>query len=119
MGEVLLIVMALFTAFGQILIRKGAIRLVKGFGIKKLIISFINIYLAAGFFLALAAPVFYITALKFMSLSRAFMFNSLSYLLVTGAGRFILKERANIYHYLGLSLITLGFLLPVLSGNAL
>lgn len=111
--EVLLLGMAALTAAGQVFLRRGAVHLVRKRGLRQFLLSFINPYLITGLFLALAAPLLYIRALSGLPLSQAFMFNSLSHLLVFLAGRFVLKERAHLLHWIGLSLIVLGFLMPI------
>ncbi|MBI9102825.1 MAG: EamA family transporter [Spirochaetales bacterium] len=118
-GEVLLIIMAIITASGQMLIKKGAVHIIRNRGFITLILSFIDPYLLAGLFFTLTAPLLYIRALSSLDLGKAFMFNSLTHLLVFLSGRFILKERTNIFHWLGLSLVTAGFLLPAFTGLSL
>lgn len=112
-GVLFLLIMAFFTAAGQTLLRKGAIKIVRGKGLGAFLFSCLNFYLGGGLLLALLAPLLYIKALHDIPLSQAFMFNSLTHLLVFLSGRFILKERARALHWVGLSLIVVGFLLPV------
>jgi drug/metabolite transporter (DMT)-like permease len=112
-AEVLLLGMAVLTATGQVFLRRGAVHLVRKRGLLRFLLSFINPHLITGSVLALAAPLLYIRALGGLPLSQAFMFNSLSHLLVFLAGRFVLKERAHPLHWIGLSLIILGFLMPI------
>jgi len=118
-GEFLLVIMAFVTASGQMLIRKGASKIIRNAGFIRLIRSFIDPFLITGLMLTLSAPLLYIRALSGLDLGKAFMFNSLTHLLVFFAGIFILKERANIFHWFGISLIAAGFLLPAITGLSL
>lgn len=113
-GEVLLMGMAILTATGQVFLRRGALQLVRKRGLSRLLLSFVNPYLITGLLLALAAPLLYIRALGGLPLSEAFMYNSLSHLLVFLAGRFLLQERAHVLHWIGLCLIVIGFLFPII-----
>ena len=116
-GELLLVIMTVFTASGQLLIKRGTAGLSWGRSIKAFFVSLKNPFIISGLFLALAAPLLYIRALGTIPLSKAFMFNSLSHVFVFLAGKFILGEKAGFLHWLGISLIAAGFILPGFFGG--
>ncbi|HAK45494.1 MAG TPA: hypothetical protein DCO79_06195 [Spirochaeta sp.] len=114
----LLIFMPVMVTAGQVLLKKNSHLVTADRGIAAFLLSLLNPgIIAAGACIA-AAPLLYIRALGAVPLSEAFAFNSLNYIIVFFAGRFILDEKLNIYRIIGVVLITAGFLLPFVAEAA-
>lgn len=111
-----LLMMPVLVTAGQVLLKKYAGRIVPGQGPVAFITSLLTPGVIAGAFAVSAAPLLYIKALGTVDLSEAFAFNSLNYILVFLAGRFLLKEGADRYQVIGVILITAGFLFPFAVG---
>ena len=116
-SKLLLIIIAVMIASGQVLLKKGLSSVIRGNGIKAFIMSLSYPPLFAGVVLIMTAPLLYIKALEDLPLSAAFMFNSLTHLFVFLAGRFILGEKAGLLQWIGIALIITGFIFPVLAGG--
>ena len=98
------------TSAGQLINKKGADRLVTKNGLKTFIKSFFNIYIIIGAIIFFVAPVFYLYALKGLSLHVAYSLTALNYILVFTGGWLIFKEKVNGLHIIGLALIIIGVL---------
>ena len=108
----LLLLMPVLVTAGQVMIKRSATGIITGRGLAALFRScFRPGIIGAGLCIA-TAPILYIKALGGVPLSEAFAFNSLNYILVFAAGKFLLKEKVNSCQAAGVILITAGFLLP-------
>lgn len=102
--------MSVFTAAGQILIKKGASGIPISGNIKEIIKAFISLPLICGLVLTLAAPVMYFYALRTLPLTKAYSFSALNYLFIFLASWFILREKPGKRQWVGGSLILLGLI---------
>ena len=107
--------MPVMVSAGQVLMKKGVRHIVIGEGIVVMIRSCFRITIIASVICIASAPLLYIRALEVVPLSEAFAFNSLNFIFVFLAGRFILGERQNARRVIGVILISAGFLLPFLA----
>jgi len=105
---VLLLAVAGLTALGQVLVKKGALRIISGRGMVLLVRSFFNIPLMTGAASVLAAPLLYFAALRKIPLLYAYSFSALSYPLVLLGARLLLKENLTARHWLGVASVCAG-----------
>ena len=112
----LLFLMPVLVTTGQLLFKKNSGRIVTGSGLLRFLFSMFSPGIIAGMAAVACAPLLYIKALGVISLSEAFAFNSLNYILVFLSGHFLLKENINLYQIIGVLLITAGFLFPFAAG---
>ena len=117
MRYLLLVIMPLLAATGQILIKQAAPSIRTGDGLFCFVKSLIHPKIAAGAAAVLAAPLLYILALEEVPLSEAFAFNSLNYIFVFIAGRVFLSERPHPLQYAAAVFIAAGLLLPYAAGG--
>ena len=110
----LLMMMPVMVTAGQVLLKKGVAHVITDEGLFVMIKSCIRPGIIAAVLCVAAAPLLYIKALGSVPLSEAFAFNSLNYILVFAAGRFILGEKPDIRRSIGMVLITAGFMLPLI-----
>lgn len=104
----LMILMGMMTAGGQVLIKLGMMGRERPAGIFTMILFCLNLQIITGLMLALSAPLVYIQALKLLGLSGAYGLNGLSYLFVFAFSRIFLGEKGSILHLAGLLLIAGG-----------
>jgi undecaprenyl phosphate-alpha-L-ara4N flippase subunit ArnE len=88
--------MVALTTFGQVMLKKGAGRIVANPG------------LAWGLAASLAAPLLYIFALTRLPLAVAYSFTGLGFALVFAASRFVLGERVHPVQTAGVLLVVAG-----------
>jgi len=96
-----LLLMVLLNTLGQLLVKRGAVRIESRLGRVQLIRSMINWPLALGGLSVIAGPLLYMYALTKVELSVGYSFSGLTYLLVILGGHLLLKERITLYHVLG------------------
>jgi drug/metabolite transporter (DMT)-like permease len=118
----LLLLVVIFSAAGQILIKKGADRTLPNqqkqqgasSGTAKLLLFLAraaNPWLIAGIATVALVPLLYMRLLADMELSRAYGATGLSYPLVVFGSAFFLREQIGIRHMAGSLLILAGFLI--------
>ena len=100
--------MVLLNTAGQILVKRGAIRISIHRGLGYLLRSMANWPLILGGLSVVAAPVLYMYALAHLPLSIGYSFSGLTYLLVVLTGHLLLKERITLYHIAGTLCILAG-----------
>ena len=105
-----LLLMVLLNTLGQLLVKRGAVRIDIHLGTAHLIRSMINWPLALGGLSVIAGPVLYMYALTKVELSVGYSFSGLTYLMVVLGGHLLLKERITIYHILGTLTILAGLM---------
>lgn len=105
-----LLLMVLLNTLGQLLVKRGAVRIDIHLGPARLIRSMINWPLALGGLSVIAGPVLYMYALTKVELSVGYSFSGLTYLMVVLSGHLLLKERIGIYHVLGTLTILAGLM---------
>ena len=103
-----LLLMVLLNTAGQILVKRGAIRIRSHRGIGHLLRTMVNWPLALGGLSVIAAPILYMYALAHLPLSIGYSFSGLTYLLVVLTGHLLLKERITLYHIAGTLCILAG-----------
>ncbi|MFW6360997.1 MAG: EamA family transporter [Spirochaetota bacterium] len=103
-----LLFMVLLTTAGQILAKRGALRISIRHGFGRLLRTMANWPLALGGLSVVAAPVLYMYALSHLPLSIGYSFSGLTYLLVVLTGHLLLKERITLYHIAGTLCILAG-----------
>lgn len=103
-----LLLMVLLNTAGQILVKRGAIRIRSHRGIAHLLRTMLNWPLALGGLSVVAAPLLYMYALSHLPLSIGYSFSGLTYLLVVLTGHLLLKERITLYHIAGTLCILAG-----------
>lgn len=103
-----LLLMVLLTCFGQVMMKKGAVRVVYDGGFRRLLRTFANPYVFWGAAASLIAPFFYIYALTGIDLAVAYSFTGLNYVLVLLASRYVLHEQINRWQGAGILLIFAG-----------
>lgn len=96
-----LLLMVLLNTAGQILVKRGAIRISIHRGFGHLLSTMLNWPLALGGLAVIAAPILYMYALVHLPLSIGYSFSGLTYLLVVLTGHLLLKERITLYHIAG------------------
>jgi drug/metabolite transporter (DMT)-like permease len=106
-----LLLMVILNTVGQLLVKKGAHRLILHRGIPVFIKSGFNPYLIGGGLSVVAAPLLYMYALSKVELNAAYSFSGLTYLAVILSGHFILHEKITLYH--------IGGSLAILAGLAI
>lgn len=106
-----LLLMVVLNTAGQLLVKKGALRLVMHRGIPAFLKSGFNFYLAGGGLSVVAAPLLYMYALSKLELNVGYSFSGLTYLVVVLSGHFILHEKITLYH--------IGGSLAILAGLAI
>ncbi len=106
----LLAAVAVLTALGQVLVKRGALLLDTRRGPVKLVFSFFNGPLMAGAAAVLIAPLLYFSALKKVPLLYAYSFSALTYPLVLLGARVFLKEKLNRRQWLGLAAVCAGLM---------
>ncbi len=104
----LMLLVCIMTAFGQVLAKQGLTGRSRGPGFTELIRFLVHPRIIAGMLLVLGAPLIYIQVLKRLGLSGAYGLNGLSYLIVYSLSRLILKERGSALHTAALLLISGG-----------
>lgn len=104
----LMTLMGMMTAGGQVLIKLGMKGRERPAGITGMILFCVNLRIIVGLLLVLIAPLVYIQALKHLGLSGAYGLNGLSYIFVFAFSRIFLGEKATILHLAGLILIVGG-----------
>jgi len=113
---ILLLLMPVLVTIGQLLLKSNAGRLVTGRGLLRFFRSLFSPGIILGGLSVACAPLLYIRALGTVSLSEAFAFNSLNYILVFISGHFLLKEEINIYQIIAVIFISAGFIFPFAVG---
>ena len=108
----LLLMMPVLVTIGQVILKSCVHLIETSRGPVQFVKSCLNPGIITASICLAAAPIPYITALKDVQLSEAFAFNSLNYILVFATGRFILREKVNLYQIIGVILIATGFLFP-------
>jgi len=108
---IFLVFMVILTSCGQILVKKGAVKVQYHRGFLCFLRTFLNVYIIAGAIAVLSAPFFYIFALTRVKLSVAYTFTGFNYILVLLGSWFILKEKNNWYHVVGIVFIFVGILI--------
>jgi len=106
-----LAIMVLLTTAGQVLIKLAAHMMVLDKGGSGFIRSLLNRYFISGAAATFAAPVFYFLALRVIPLSAAYAFVAFLYITVFFSGWFILKEKVNRYHLIGISIVFIGVII--------
>ena len=96
-----LLLMVLLNTLGQLLVKRGAIRIETHLGTAQLIRSMVNWPLALGGLSVIAGPLLYMYALTKVELSVGYSFSGLTYLMVILGGHLLLKERITLYHVCG------------------
>ncbi len=100
--------MGLMTAGGQLFIKLGMKGRARPVGLVEMVRFCLNPLILSGLFLALAAPLVYIQALKLLGLSAVYGLNGLTYLFVYALSRIVLKEEGSLLHLAGLVFIAGG-----------
>ncbi len=103
-----LLLMVVLNTAGQILVKRGAIRIKIHRGFLNLLRTMANWPLALGGLSVIAGPVLYMYALSYLPLSIGYSFSGLTYLLVVLTGHLLLKERITLYHIAGTLCILTG-----------
>jgi drug/metabolite transporter (DMT)-like permease len=103
-----LLLMVLLNTLGQLLVKRGAVRIDIHLGLAHLIHSMVCWPLALGGLSVIAGPMLYMYALTKVELSVGYSFSGLTYLLVVLGGHLLLKERITLYHVLGTLAIIAG-----------
>src|SRR6056297_3522914 len=98
---VALLFMVMLNTIGQLLVKRGAVRIDIHLGTAHLLRSMLNWPLALGGLSVIAGPVLYMYALTKVELSVGYSFSGLTYLMVVLGGHLLLKERITLYHVLG------------------
>jgi len=93
-----LLLMVILNTVGQLLVKKGALRLVLHRGFLELVKSSINPYLLLGGGSVIAAPLLYMYALSKVELNVGYSFSGLTYLSVVLSGHLLLHEKISLYH---------------------
>ena len=106
-----LFIMVILTATGQILVKKGSVKIHYNKGLIHFIKTFLNKFIVLGAITVLAAPLFYIYALINIKLSTAYSFTAFTHIFVFFGSCLILKEKSNFYHFIGIFFIFLGILI--------
>lgn len=106
-----LFIMVILTSTGQILVKQGSVTIHYNKGLTCFIKTFFNRFIVWGAITVLAAPFFYIYALITIKLSVAYTFTAFIYIFVFLGSWLILKEKAGIYHFVGVFFIFLGVLI--------
>ncbi len=106
-----LAIMVVLTCCGQMLIKKGAVRVQYHKGFLCFLKTFSSVYIITGAITVLSAPFFYIFALTKMKLSVAYTFTGFNYILVLLGSWFILKEKNSWRHIVGILFIFAGILI--------
>lgn len=106
-----MVIMCLFTASGQILVKKGIRRREEENISTRSVHYFFESSIISGGLLILFAPLLYLKVLSMTGLSGAFGLNGISYIIVYLMGIFILKERGSFLQTLGILFITGGILI--------
>lgn len=109
-GYMALILMVLFTTAAQVLIKLGASRIEVGGNLLLLIRTAFNRYIVLGSIFVLLATMVYIFALTRVPLNIAYSFTGFNYILVFLAGWKILKEKVNVFQFIGVTIIFIGIL---------
>ncbi len=109
---IFLLLMPVLVTAGQVLLKKSVPAIVTGKGLVAFLLSCRHPGIIAAAVCVAASPFLYISALGSVPLSEAFAFNSLNYILVFLTGRFLLKEKVDVFQAVGVVLIASGFLFP-------
>lgn len=107
---VILLAVPVLAALGQILVKKGSLRLKTDRGRAALVRSLFNLPLMGGALAVLAAPLLYFSALEKVPLLYAYSFSALAYPLVLLGARFFLKEKLTSRHWLGIVSVCAGLI---------
>ena len=105
-----LFIMVILTSTAQFFVKKGSHELVLRQGLRSFLRSFFTKTILIGGGLTLIAPVFYILALRDLPLSTAYVFSSLSVVLISLIGYFAFQESLSRLRILGIALVVLGIL---------
>lgn len=106
-----LLLMVVLNTVGQLLVKKGALRLVLHRGIPAFLKSGLNLFLIGGGLSAAAAPLLYMYALSKLELNVGYSFSGLTYLSVVLSGHFFLREKITLYHIGGSLAILAGLVI--------
>lgn len=109
-GYLLLFIMVLLTSTAQFFVKTGSRNLFLDRGILGFLRSMFSKHILIGGTLTLAAPVFYILALRYLPLSTAYLFSSLNVVIITLIGHFVFKEPLPRTQVIGVILIVSGIL---------
>ena len=99
----LVIIATIIGSFGGLFLKKGSSRV--SFNLKNWLTNY-YLYLGGTFYGA--SSIFSIIALKFGELSVLYPFASLTYIWIALLSKFILKEKINIWKYIGIAFILIG-----------
>lgn len=105
-----LLVMILAVSAGQVFMKIGAGRVIRQDG-RLILRSFLNPFLIAGGASVLLTPLLYFSALRDISLSAAYGFTGLTYIIVFLFSWLLLKEKITLLHLAGILCIAGGFTL--------
>lgn len=105
-----LIIMVALTSTAQFFVKKGSQHLLLDEGIRGFVRSLISKNNLIGGLLTLMAPVFYILALRDLPLSTAYIFSSLTVVIVTLIGHLAFQEPLPKIRIAGVILIVSGIL---------
>lgn len=113
-GYLFLTVMVALTSTAQFFVKKGSEHLLLDQGVRGFIRSLISKNNLIGGLLTLVSPIFYILALRYLPLSTAYIFSSLTVVIVTMIGHLSFKEPLPKIRILGIILIVSGILCFIL-----
>lgn len=103
-----LLLMVFLNTLGQLLVKRGALKIVMHRGFWTMLKSMVNLNLALGSLAVVAAPLLYMYALTMVELNIGYSFSGLTYLSVVLSGHLILHEKITLYHILGSLVILAG-----------
>ena len=106
----ILLAVPVLTALGQVLVIKGALRLIPDQGKTALVRSLVNAPLMGGALAVLGTPLLYFSALEKVPLLYAYSFSALAYPLVLLGARWFLKEKLTLRHWLGIVSVCAGLI---------
>jgi drug/metabolite transporter (DMT)-like permease len=103
-----LVLMVFLNTLGQLLVKRGAVKIVLRNGFAALVRSMLNLYLLLGCASVVLAPLLYMYALSILDLSVGYSFTGLTYVSVVLSGHLLLHERITLYHIAGALVILAG-----------
>ncbi len=103
--------MVFLNTVGQLLVKRGAVKLVVYRGLLKLLKSMFNIQLFLGAMAVILGPLLYMYALSKVELNVGYSFSGLTYLSVVLSGHLLLHEKITLYHIGGSLAILAGLMI--------
>ena len=109
-GYAALWLMVLLTSAGQLLVKRGSVRIDFSRGLLAGLCTMANSSTLLGAVAVAGAPLLYMYALSSLPLSTAYGFSGLTYIGVVTGSRLFLREKVTLYHIFG-SIVILGGLI--------